>query len=74
MGLPSLLSELSSGIVMVVLVGMSAVIYMTIFLLAEPIAMAFFLSYAAGITGVWLAFPVTEGLVAAVGGILLAKA
>lgn len=31
------------------------------------VPMAFLLSVAAGITGVWLAFPVTEGLVAALG-------
>ena len=34
---------------------------------------AVFLSGAAGLTGVWLAFPVTEGTVAALGAVLLAR-
>ena len=34
------------------------------------IPMAFFLSYLFGMTGVWLAFPVTELLVSILGGIL----
>ena len=34
---------------------------------------AVFLSGTAGLTGVWLAFPVTEGTVAALGAVLLAR-
>lgn len=37
------------------------------------VPMAFLLSALAGITGVWLAFPVTEGLVAVLGLILYGR-